>query len=197
MLHEPSRPIEAELIAVRRAVEIAIETGVRLNFPHCSGGSVVEYIGAARSRGYSHITAETCPQYLFLNSERLRVVGPYGKINPPIRSEAERQSLWKCLNAGMIETIGSDHAPHSKDAKEAAWHDIFAAPAGHPGLETTLPLMLTAASDGRLTLHDVTRLCSENVAKLYGLYPRKGVLQVGSDADIVLVDLSQRGKFEG
>jgi len=127
----------------------------------------------------------------------MRVVGPYGKINPPIRGESEQKLLWEYLKAGMIETIGSDHAPHSKDAKEAAWKDIFAAPAGHPGLETTLPLMLTAAHEGRLRLNDVTRLCSEQVAKLYGLYPRKGVLQVGSDADVVLVDPHKRGTFSG
>ena len=197
MLHEPSRPIEAEMIAVRRAIEVAVETGVRLNFPHCSGGSVVQIVADARRRGYTHISAETCPQYLFLTSERLRVAGPYGKINPPIRSEAEQKLLWEYLRAGMVETIGSDHAPHSREAKEAAWHDIFAAPAGHPGLETTLPLMLTAVHESRLSLHDVTRLCSEQVAKLYGLYPRKGVLQVGSDADIVLVDLERRGRFVG
>src|SRR5438132_2061877 len=197
MLHEPSRPIEAEMTAVRRAIEVAIETGVRLNFPHCSGGSVVQIVADARRRGYTNISAETCPQYLFLTSERMRVVGPYGKINPPIRGESEQKLLWEYLKAGMIETIGSDHAPHSKDAKEAAWKDIFAAPAGHPGLETTLPLMLTAAHEGRLSLNDVTRLCSEQVAKLYGLYPRKGVLQVGSDADVVLVDPHKRGTFSG
>lgn len=195
MLHEPSRPIEAEQIAVRRAIEVAIETGVRLNFPHCSGGSVVRIVTAARARGYTNITAETCPQYLFLTSERMRVAGPYGKINPPIRSAAEQTLLWECLKNGEIETIGSDHAPHSHDAKEAAWSDIFAAPAGHPGLETTLPLMLTAVHQGRLTLAEVTRYCSENVARLYDLYPRKGVLQIGADADIVLVDLKRQGRF--
>jgi allantoinase len=197
MLHDPSRPIEAEMIAVRRAIEVGMETGVHLNFPHCSGGSVVQLVGNAHALGYQTVTAETCPQYLFLTSERMRVVGPYGKINPPIRNAAEQALLWECLHAGLIETIGSDHAPHSKEAKEAAWDDIFAAPAGHPGLETTLPLMLTAVNDGRLTLQDVTRYCSENVARLYGLYPRKGVLQVGSDADIVLVDMNRQGKFQG
>jgi allantoinase len=196
LMHEPSRPIQAELIAVRRAVDVALRAGVRLNFPHCSGGSVVKFIGSVREEGYTHITAETCPQYLFLNNERLRVVGPYGKINPPIRSEKERLLLWECLKEGMIETIGSDHAPHSKELKEKTWDDIFAAPAGHPGLETTLPLLLTAVHEEQLSLEDVTRLCSEQVAKLYGLYPRKGVLQVGSDADIVLVDIDQRGKIE-
>jgi len=156
----------------------------------------VQIVADARKRGYTNITAETCPQYLFLNNERMRAVGPYGKINPPIRNEAEQKLLWEMLKAGQVQTIGSDHAPHSKDAKEAAWHDIFAAPAGHPGLETTLPLMLTAVHDGQLTLGDVTRLCSENVATLYGLYPRKGVMQVGSDADIVMVDLHKRGRFD-
>jgi len=84
-----------------------------------------------------------------------------------------------------------------KEAKEAARDDIFAAPAGHPKLETTLPLMLTAVNDGRLTLRDVTRYCSENVARLYGQNPRKSLPPVGSDADIVLVDMDRRGKFQG
>ncbi len=194
-LHEPSRPIQAELIAVQRAVAVALETGVRLNFPHCSGGTIVNYIGSVRAQGHNRITAETCPQYLFLTSERMRVAGPYGKINPPIRTAEEQASLWQGLKVGMVETIGSDHAPHSKDAKEKAWNDIFAAPAGHPGLETTLPLMLTAAHEGKLTYNDVTRLCAENVARLYGLYPRKGVLLPGADADIVLVDPKREGRF--
>jgi dihydroorotase len=78
-----------------------------------------------------------------------------------------------------------------------AWNDIFAVPAGHPSLETTLPLMLTAVNEKRLALQDVTRYCSENVAPLYGHYPRKGVLQIGSGADIVLVDMLKRGRFHG
>jgi len=194
-LHEPSRPIEAELIAVQSAIAAALAAGTRLNFPHCSGGTIVSAVATARAQGHTQISAETCPQYLFLNSERLRVVGPYGKINPPIRTAAEQAWLMRTVQTGLVETIGSDHAPHSKEAKEKAWNDIFAAPAGHPGLETTLPLMLTAAHEGKVSYNDVTRLCADNVARLYGLAPRKGALQAGADADIVLVDPALEGVF--
>ena len=191
MVHEESRPVLSEVEAVSRTVLFAMETGCRLNIPHISSGSATAVIKDAKKKGYHNITVETCPQYLFLTKERLAEIGPYGKINPPLRSKEEQDKLWEYLLDGTIDTIGSDHGPHLVAHKEKGWKDIFAAPAGSAAVETMLPVMLNGVNQGRLTLHMVTRLMSENVAKLYGLYPRKGVIQVGSDADLVIVDMNK------
>jgi allantoinase len=190
-VHEESRPVLSEVEAVSRVLLFAMETGARLNIPHLSSGSAAAVIKAAQDKGYDNITVETCPHYLFLTKDRLAEIGPYGKVNPPIRSQEEQDKLWEHVLNGTISTIGSDHGPHLPEQKELGWKDIFAAPAGSAGVETMLPTMLNAASQGRLRLQDVTRLMSENVAKLYGLYPRKGVIRVGSDADLVIVDMNK------
>ncbi|MBM4431356.1 MAG: allantoinase AllB [Chloroflexi bacterium] len=190
-VHSESRPVLAELEAVSRAILFAMETGVRLHIPHVSGGSVAALVRAAKDKGYRNITAETCPQYLFLTAERTQEIGPYAKVNPPLRSRDEQQRLWEYVLDGTIDTLGSDHAPNMPEAIEAGWQDIFAAPAGRAALETALPLLLTAANQGRIDLRQITKMASENTAKLYGLYPRKGVIQVGSDADLVVADMQK------
>jgi allantoinase len=186
--HAPSHPLLAEEETTARAIRLARATGVRLHILHVSAGSVAGLIAHARAGGNVQVTAETCPQYLLLNEEQAAAAGPYGAVSPPIRPEAERELLWTHLLAGNIDTLGTDHAPHLAAAKERGWENIFAAPSGAPGLETGLPLLLTEVHRGRLNLPTLVRLTSENVARLYGLYPRKGVIRVGSDADLTLVD---------
>ncbi len=195
-VHAEARPILAEVEAVSRAVLFAMETGARLNIPHVSCGSVAAIIGAAKERGYNNITAETCPQYLFLTDERHEEIGPYAKVNPPLRTRSERDRLWEYVLDGTIDTMGSDHAPNLPEQIEWGWEDIFAAPAGRAEIETALPLMLTAVSKGRLGLNSLTRLMSENAARLYGLYPRKGVIQVGADADLVIIDMNKQATIK-
>ena len=191
-VHGEARPVLAEVEAVSRAVLFAMETGVRLNIPHVSCGSVAAIVKAAKDRGYDNITAETCPQYLFLTEERLEDIGPYAKVNPPLRSLQEQEKLWEYVLDGTIDTIGSDHAPNLPEQIERGWENIFAAPAGRAEIETSLSLMLTAVNQGKLDLMTVVKLMSENAARLYGLYPRKGTIQVGSDADLVIVDMNKR-----
>jgi dihydroorotase-like cyclic amidohydrolase len=195
-VHSLARPVLAEAEAVSRAVLFAMETGVRLNIPHVSCGSVAAIIKAAKERGFDNITAETCPQYLFLTDERHDEIGPYAKVNPPLRSQHERERLWDYLLDGTIDTIGSDHAPNSPEQIEQGWEDVFAAPAGRAEIETSLSLMLTAVNQGRLDLSTLTRLMSENAARLYGLYPRKGVIRVGADADLVIVDMEKEATID-
>lgn len=195
-VHGEARPTLAEVEAVSRAVLFAMETGVRLNIPHVSCGSVAAIIKAAKERGYNNITAETCPQYLFLTDERYEEIGPYAKVNPPLRSRHERDDLWKYVLDGTIDTIGSDHAPNLPEEIERGWEDIFAAPAGRAEIETALPLMLTAVNQGRLGLNTLTSLMSENAARLYGLYPQKGVIQIGADADLVIIDMNRRATID-
>jgi allantoinase len=191
LLHGVSKPILAEIEAASRAILLAAETGVRLNIAHISGGSVAAVLRDAQQRGCHNATGETCPRYLMLTEERLKVIGPYGKVNPPIRSQEEQDRLWPYVLDGTIATLGSDHTPHIPEHKEPGWRNILLAQDGCPSAQESLSVMLTAVSQGRLTLQDLTRLMSENVARLYGLYPRKGVVQVGSDADLVIVDLGR------
>jgi allantoinase len=194
--HGEARPVLAEVEAVSKAILMAVETGVRLNIPHVSSGSVAAVVKAAKEKGYGNITAETCPQYLFLTEKRMREIGPYGKVNPPLRPQQERDKLWEYVLDGTIDTIGSDHAPNMPEEIERGWGDIFAAPAGRAEIETALPLMLTAVNQGKLGLPQLARLMSENAARLYGLYPQKGVIQVGADADLVIIDMSKRGTIK-
>jgi allantoinase len=194
--HEPSRPVVTELEAVWRAMLIARETGVRLNLLHISSGTAASAVKSWRQMGGQNVTVETCPTYLALTNDRLNEIGPYAKINPPLRSPEEQALLWARLDDGTVDTLGSDHGPHDFEAKERGWDDIFAAPAGAPGVETSLPIMLTQVSKGRLSLERLVELTSVNVARLYGLYPRKGAIAIGSDADFVVVAPEQRGHVE-
>lgn len=195
LAHGESRPLFAELEAVQRAVLFAQASGAHLHVLHVTGGSSMAIIRRAKAEG-AHVTAETCPHYLFLNEQALQRIGPYAKINPPIRSEEERLKLWEFVEDGTLDTIGTDHAPHEVAAKERGWADIFEAPSGAQGLETLLPLLLTAVNHGLLGLPTVVRLVSESPARIFGLYPRKGCLRPGSDADFVLVDLVRTGTLD-
>jgi allantoinase len=194
--HDDIRPVLSEVAAFSRAMLLAEASGVRLNFVHASSGSAVDRVLQFRQAGLKNVTIETCPHYLVLTRQRMAEVGPYAKFNPPLRSEEERARLWAHLAAGAIDTIGSDHAPHPFENVERGWDDITAAPGGSPGLATLLPVMLTQAHAGRLDLQALVRLTSANAARLYGLFPRKGALEAGSDADVVLVDLEARRAIE-
>ena len=192
LIHGKSKPILAEIEANSRTILLAIETGVKLNIAHISGGSAAVVLKQARDGGHHNITGETCPRYLLLTEERLKEIGPYGKVNPPIRSQEEQDKLWEYVLNGTITTLGSDHTPHIPEHKEPGWKNILLAQDGSPAVQTLLPAMLTAVNQGRIDLQLLSRLMSENAARLYGLYPRKGVIQVGSDADLVVVDMSKK-----
>ncbi|MCZ7570043.1 MAG: amidohydrolase family protein [Ardenticatenaceae bacterium] len=194
--HEQSRPVVAELEAVWRTMVLAREANTRLNLLHISSGSAATAAKMWRAMHGMGVTVETCPTYLTLTADRMGEIGPYAKINPPLRSIEEQALLWERVADGTIDTISSDHGPHEFAAKERGWHNIFDAPAGAPGVETSLPIMLTHVNNGRLTLERLVELMSANVAHLYGLYGRKGVIAVGSDADLVVVDMALRRYIE-
>ncbi len=186
-----ARPLIAEMEAVSRTILFAEETGVHLHICHVSSGSVAEKIGRAKNRGVS-VTAETCVHYLLQTDECLSELGPYGKIHPPLRSQDEQDKLWKYLLNGVIDTICSDHAPHTAALKDRGKDNIFLAPGGYPGLETTLVLLLTEVNKGRLSLNLLSDIASKNVARIFGIHPRKGTIRVGADADLVIVDMNKK-----
>jgi allantoinase len=186
--HARSRPAVAEVLAVERLLRMARETDAALYLVHISVPEAVRLAAEARRKG-QRVFIETCPHYLLLTEAELEKHGPYAKCNPPLRTSEEIEAMWECVAEGLIDTIGSDHGPFTIEEKEKGYPDIFAAPAGFPGLEVRLPLMLTAVKENKLSIQRAVELLSTNPSKIFGLYPRKGALRVGSDADIVLVDM--------
>ncbi len=195
MAHARSRPSVVEDTAVAEMLTVAAAVGGRVQVVHTSSPLAAQLVKEARTRGV-RATAETCPQYLFLTEEALRKHGPYAKCNPALRSAHEVKRLWHHLLDGTIDVVGSDHAPFLAEEKERGLDDIFLAPAGVPGIEVTLPLMLDAANRGQISLPAVVRLLSERAAQLFRL-PGKGSVSVGADADLALVDMDAEWTFDG
>ena len=140
------------------------------------------------------MTVETLPQYLYLSAEQMLAPGGEAlRMNPPIREAAQQGPLWAALADGTIDMIATDHAPHAVEEKFGP--RIWDIACGFPGVETVLPLMLTAVADGRLTLERVATISSGAPARAFGLYGRKGVIRVGADADLAVVDLNKTAKL--
>jgi dihydroorotase-like cyclic amidohydrolase len=173
---------------------LAAAIGGPIQIVHLSAPHSAQLIREARARGLD-VTAETCPQYLFLDRSALTTHGPYAKCNPALRSPAEVAQMWVALRDGTIDVIGSDHSPYVAAEKERGWANIFDTPAGVPGLETTLPLLLTAAHQGRIGISEIARLTSERAAAIFKL-PGKGQITLGADADLTIVDLNAEWVFD-
>ena len=188
--HADSRPQFTEALAVSEALVISKALNARLHLLHISTREAVDLIRFWK-RNDPAVTAETCPHYLFLTKEAFKEHGPNAKFNPPPRDKFDNEALWVGLADGTIDMIVSDHAPHSKQEKDEGQEDIWKAPPGTPGVETRLPLLLTEVARKRLALEDVVRLCSTKPAKIFGIYPMKGEIAEGSDADFALVDLQR------
>jgi allantoinase len=185
--HGRSRPPVVEIETTSKILLFAKKTGAKVEMCHITTPEVVELVNEAKCKGI-YVIAETCPHYLFLNEDTLNKVGVFAKVNPPLRSEEERQGMWKMVNDGSIDIIGSDHAPYTKEEKERGSEDIFTPPAGFPGLSTRLPLLFTAVKEGKIELDRMVELICENPARVFGLYPKKGTIALGSDADFVIFD---------
>lgn len=183
-----SRPLEGELEAIGRAIFFLEQTGAAGIILHVGSAQGLRLIHAAKQRGVK-VYAETCPHYLTFVDEDIGRLGPCLKFAPPMRDETNRQELWRLLGQGYVDTIGSDHCPHRKDESEAGLKNIWAAPNGIPGLEVFLPVLLDGVAHGRLTMRQLVRLTSFQTARLYGLYPRKGGLLPGADADFTILDM--------
>ncbi len=186
-----SRPPEGELEAIRRALYWAAAADARLHIVHISIADGVRAIAEARRSG-TRATAETCPHYLCLDRDAFVRLGPVAKCAPPIRPRAEVEQLWKCLLDGMVDTVASDHSPCPVADKERGNDNIWEAWGGVTGIQTMLPAILTEGVHKRgLTLPHLVRLMSANPARIFGVYPKKGALLPGSDADMVIVDLDE------
>ncbi len=187
-----ARPIAAELTAIDEAIGLAEATGARLHIVHVSCAEGIDRISAAKARGVA-VTSETCAHYLFFDETDLERLGPVAKCAPPLRAPAEREALWDRVLAGAVDVITSDHSPCLWEEKTAGDADIFEAWGGISGVQSTLPALLTEGVAKRgLPLSDLVRMTAANPARLFGLYPKKGSLSAGADADLVLVDPDRR-----
>jgi allantoinase len=190
--HDPlsfaaARPVLAEVEAIGRAALLARSAGCRLHVLHASGGSAVASVVSLKHQSQP-ITVETCPHYLLLTDDALAKLGPLAKCSPPLRPSEEREQLWAAVARGEVDVLASDHAPYNLDEKLAGADDIFIAPSGTPSNETMLPLVLEeAVFERRLPLPLLARMMATNPARLAGLYPRKGTIAIGSDADLAIV----------
>ncbi|MCZ7405191.1 MAG: dihydroorotase [Candidatus Methanoperedens sp.] len=177
--YSKSRPPLSEKIAVEKAIKFGGDT--KLHFCHISAHESLETIRKAKAEN-RNITCEVAPHHLFLTAKDYRRLGTLGKMNPPLRDYQSQQSLWKGLNDGAIDIIASDHAPHLEAEKMT---DIWTAPAGVPGVETMMPLLLMAVKRNLLTLKRAIEVTSQNPARIFNL--GKGVLAPGYDADFLIV----------
>ncbi len=187
--HSASRPALAELVANAVLLEIGAATGVRAHIVHSSLARGFDMAASYRAQGFA-ATAETCIHYLILTEADAIRAGARGKVNPPIRAN-EREAIWDRLARGLVAFVSSDHCSWPLARKND--EDIFATPAGAPGVAALLPLFFTAAIDQRgQPLPVVARLLAEAPAMHFGLYPRKGAIVVGADADFAI---AERGRF--
>ncbi|MCX9089365.1 MAG: dihydroorotase [Candidatus Methanoperedens sp.] len=178
--YSKSRPNLSEKIAVEKAINLAVDT-TKLHFCHISALESLDVIRRAKADN-KNITCEVTPHHLFLSTRDYRRLGTLGKMNPPLRDFSSQQSMWEGLRDETVDIIASDHAPHLESEKMT---DIWSAPAGVPGVETMMPLMLMAIKRNLLTLKRVIEVTSQNPARIFGL--KKGVLAPGYDADMIIV----------
>jgi dihydroorotase len=182
-IHSTIQDNQAALEASQLALKLAKKYQRRLHILHLSTGEEAELL---RQEKPEWVTAEVTPQHLLLNITDYAKIGTLAQMNPPLRSPQDNQILWQALLDGVIDFIATDHAPHTLEEKAKGYPNT---PSGMPGVETSLPVMLTQAIAGKCTVQQVSNWMSTAVAKAYKI-PNKGKIEVGYDADLVLVDLN-------
>jgi len=187
ILLSKARPLVSETFAIQNIICLAQYTHAKVHIHHVTSKDGCILIADAKQKGVK-ITAETCPHYLLLTANMERA----HKVYPPIREEMHCKSLWNALGNKTIDMLASDHAPHTAHEKSLP---IWDAPAGITGVETMVPLMLNEVNKGRLSINDFARLASEAPAKTWGIYPKKGNLNTGADADFTVVDMGKKHKI--
>lgn len=180
-----------EKVAIELGISFAEESGARLHIVHMSTGIGAKLVGEAKKRGLD-VTAEATPHYLTLNyQDAMSEHGAFAKIAPPLRTKQDNEELWAGLANGSVDFVGTDHAPYEIETeKDYEGATIWNAFPGIPGVETMVPILVSEGyNKGRLTLSQLVNVLSTNAAKQYGLYPKKGAMEIGSDADFAIIDL--------
>lgn len=187
-----SRPNIVEAEAISRAILFAKFTGNRLHVAHITTKEGAELVRSAKDNR-QFITAEVTPQALLLNKKDYEKYKHYIIMNPPVREKEDNLTLWNSLCDGTIDCIVTDHCAYTKEEKDVGLKNIWNTPPGIPGLETLITLLISEGiNKNRIELQKLVQLCCENPAKIFGLYPRKGVIQVNSDADFMIIDLKKK-----
>ncbi len=181
----PARPPVVEAAAVALVGALAKATDARIHIAHMTSAQSVQALQGARASGVD-ITGETCPHYLIFDEATIDRYGSYVKVAPPLRPIADTKALWKGLATGDIQIVASDHAPFTPEEKAAAAY--VDAPQGLPGVETMVPVLLDAAMQGELGFEHAVSLLTEAPARRFSLYPRKGTIREGADADLIMWD---------
>lgn len=187
----PAQPPVSEDLGTARALAYADAVGCPVYVLHMTTAGSVHALRAARGAG-QRAFGETCPKYLTMTNDDMLRLGPVAKVGPPLRAAGDHEALWGGLADRTVQVIASDHAPKVRKNLSST-EDVFSEPYGSPGAETLLPVSYDAMINHRHgSLLDLARALSENPARIYGLYPRKGVIAAGSDADLVIVDPAER-----
>ena len=194
--HPLSRPDRCEAEAVNRMIHLAAMAGYApLYIVHLSSAQGLHEVQKARAEHHKHLGVETCTQYLILTDEKYEdpVEGLKAVMSPPLRKDSDREELWQALKDGVIDTVATDHCPFhfaaGRAEKQYGKDDFTKCPNGAPGVQERLMLMFTEGFfKDRLTLPEVVKYCCTNPSKMFGMYPQKGSLQPGTDADIVIID---------
>jgi allantoinase len=185
--HGESRPPHVEALGIAEILSMNEGIGAKLHIAHVTSTAALNTLRRWQRDGYP-VTGETCPQYLFFTEDDLRRVGPYAKINPPLRHKSDQDTLWEGLADGSLIAVTTDHSPFTVEEKERSRTDIWRTPPGALGVEELVLGMMNAAHEGKLSIEKAVELISTNGAKRFGIYPRKGVIRQGADADIVIYD---------
>src|SRR5256885_341595 len=186
-----SRSVESEIKSIRTISKIARKYGCVLYFVHIGSQGAMDAIKDEKKNG-TKIFVETCPHYLTLSYESQK--GYLAKVMPPIRTSNDVDAIWKEIQSGTVNSIGTDHVANRLNLKLAG-NAVWDALAGFPGMGTMLPILISeGVNKGRMTLEQLVSLTSINTAKIFGMFPKKGSLQNGSDADITIIDLKKENK---
>jgi dihydropyrimidinase len=186
-----SRPVESEVKSITTTSDMARKAGCKLYFVHIGSQAAMDAILKEKKNGTT-IFVETCPHYLTLSYESQQ--GYLAKVMPPIRSVNDTARMWQEVQSGNVDTIGTDHVANRLGLKLGG-DTVWDALAGFPGIGTMMPILLSeGVNKGRITLQQLSNLTSLNTAKIFGMYPKKGIIQKGSDADVVLVDMKAEKK---
>ena len=187
--HLDSRPDFVEVAGMERAMRLAEITGCRIHIHHLSSRAGLQLLKERRYKGLN-VTCEAGPPWLFFSADDYDRMGGLIRVTPAVKEKYDSEALWQGLVDGSIDCYATDHAPHSREEKlERNWYECMP---GAIGVETSIPLLLDKVNKGKISIERVVEAACENPARIFSIYPRKGVISVGSDADLVLLDMNRR-----
>jgi dihydroorotase len=191
LAHVETRPVVAEVESIQRMGLFASYTGTKVHIFHLSSKPGLDMIDEWRAKGVN-FTTETGGHYAFLTSDDMKTLGATLRMNPPVGEPGHGDALVQGLKDGRVNSIATDHSPHTREEKLN--DDIWKAISGFAGVEVSVPLFLTyAVNTGRMTINEYVRASSTGPAKVWGMYPKKGAIRIGSDGDLTIVDLNKAG----